>query len=264
MQSDNIAEIKKEDKRLKKKYIFIMIGLLFGGFLVGFFSAFLADVFSGGIENAIASVRSFFIENASVIGLVMGILTALVVAIIYSRNRKRYAQWDGEDEAISEKMDTELSIAALFVNINSIVFLVLLAISSLKEMEFAWSSMGIYIAAVVVNLGVELIANNRIVNFSKEMNPEKRGSTYDVKFQKKWFDSCDEAEKLSIYKASFAAYKAVSKACVILWFVCLMAMALTDCGIMPVVMVGVLWLVLNVSYCVEAIRSSKNSSGNLE
>lgn len=264
MQSDNIAEIKKEDKKVKKKYIVFMIGALLVGFLVGFSSAFFADVFSGGIENVVMTVRNFFVNNASIIGLIMGILTAVATTIIYFRNRKRYTEWDGEDENILEKIEEELSIAILIVNISSIVFLILLAISSVNVLKFTWGSAGLYCAAVVVNLAVELIANNRIVNFSKEINPEKRGSTYDVKFQKKWFDSCDEAERLNIYKASFASYKAVSKTCVVLWIVCLLAMTVIDCGIMPVVLVGVLWLVSNVSYCVEAMRLSKNSSGNVE
>ena len=41
MQSNNIAEIKKEDKKSKKKYIFIMLGIL----LLGFFGTQENDYF---------------------------------------------------------------------------------------------------------------------------------------------------------------------------------------------------------------------------
>lgn len=264
MKSDNIVEIKKEDKKVKKKYFVFMAVALLAGFFGGFFSALLADMFSGGIESVIDGVTNFLINNASVIGLVMGVLTAVIVAIVYHRNRKRFAEWDGENEDILNKMEEELSIAIMVVNISSILFMVLLAISSINILKLTWESTGLYLASVVVNLAVELIANNRIVNFSKEINPEKRGSTYDIKFQKKWLASCDEAERLNIYKASFASYKAVTVACTVLWFVCLFCMSLWDCGIMPVIMVGALWLVSNVSYCVEAIRLSKNPSRNAE
>ncbi|MDY4515087.1 MAG: DUF3169 family protein [Lachnospiraceae bacterium] len=36
-------------------------------------------------------------------------------------------------------------------------------------------------------------------------NPEKTASVYDTKFQKKWMDSCDEAEKILIREATIQA-----------------------------------------------------------
>ena len=260
MKGENVVEIKKEDKKLKKRYFLIMLIALVGGFFGGFFAALIADIFAGGLDSFIVAVREFFVEYASLLGIIFGLVTAVVVTIIYKRNRKRFAMWDGEDEVLFEKMDTELGIAILILNINTIIFMVLMAISSIKVLDLTWENVGIYIASIVVNVTVGVVANNRIVNFSKEMNPEKRGSTYDVKFQKKWFDSCDEAERMNIYKASYASYKAITSACTVLWFVCLFCMTLFDCGLMPVVMVGVIWLVANVSYCVEGIRLSKNSS----
>lgn len=264
MKSENAVEIKKEDKKLKKKYFLIMVLSLVGGFFAGFGSAWIADIFSGGVEGMIVAVRSFFVEYASLLGLLLGLVTAIVVTVIYKRNRKCFASWDGEDEVILDKMENELSVAILILNISTILFMILLAISSLKVLFFTWENVGIYILAIAVNLVVELVASNRLVNFAKEINPEKKGSTYDIKFQKKWFNSCDEAEKLNIYKSSYAAYKAVINACTVLWFVCLFCMTILECGLMPVVMVGAIWMVATVSYCVEGIRLSKNSSVNME
>lgn len=264
MKSENVVEIKKEDKKLKKNYFLLLAVALVGGFFAGFGFAWIADIFSGGVEGLIAAVRTFFVEYASLLGLVLGLVTAVVITIIYKSNRKRFAAWDGEDEDILDKMENELSIAILILNISTILFMILLAISSLKALTFTLENVGLYIAAIAVNLVVELVANNRVVNFAKEINPEKKGSTYDIKFQEKWFDSCDEAEKLSIYKASYASYKAVINTCTVLWFVCLVCMTIFKCGLMPVVMVGAIWMVATVSYCVEAIRLSKNSSKNME
>ena len=260
MKSEIAVEIKKEDKKLKKKYALFLLVALVGGFLVGFCSAWVADIFAGGVEGFLTTVRTFFVEYASLLGLILGLATAAIVTVIYKRNRKCFAAWDGEDEELLDKMENELSIAILILNVSTILFMVLLAISSLKALTLTWANVGIYLAAIAVNLVVELVANNRIVNLAKEINPEKKGSTYDVKFQKKWFDSCDEAEKLSIYKASYASYKAVISACTVLWFVCLFGMTIFNCGLLPVVMVGVIWMVATVSYCMEAIRLSKNSS----
>ena len=35
------------------------------------------------------------------------------------------------------------------------------------------------------------------------MNPEKTASVYDMKFQKKWLETCDEAEKIIVGKCAF-------------------------------------------------------------
>ena len=44
------------------------------------------------------------------------------------------------------------------------------------------------------------------VDFQKIMNPEKQGSVYDLRFQKKWEESCDELEKFTIYRSAYKAY----------------------------------------------------------
>ena len=84
-----------------------------------------------------------------------------------------------------------------------------------------------------------------------------KGSIYDVKFSKKWFDSCDEAIKLGIYKSAYKAYISVSTTCVILWVICVIGYDIWDFGIAPMVIVTIIWLVQTISYCVESIKQSK-------
>ena len=89
------------------------------------------------------------------------------------------------------------------------------------------------------------------------MNPLLEGSIYDVKFSEKWIDSCDEAIKLGIYKSYFKAYKAVTNTCILLWLICVLGYGLWDFGVMPLVMITVIWLVQTIAYCMESIKSSK-------
>ena len=59
------------------------------------------------------------------------------------------------------------------------------------------------------------ILQYQIINYTKMLNPEKRGNVLETNFQKEWFESCDEAEKDLIGKAAYASYKALTIA-----FVC--------------------------------------------
>ncbi|MGL6219074.1 MAG: DUF3169 family protein [Lacrimispora sphenoides] len=66
-----------------------------------------------------------------------------------------------------------------------------------------------FIAAVICTI----VTQQKIINFEKEINPEKRGSVFNQKFSKKWEKSCDEAERLSIYKSTYTSYRAVTVTC---------------------------------------------------
>ena len=43
------------------------------------------------------------------------------------------------------------------------------------------------------------------------MAPEKKGNVFDVKFQKDWYESCDELEKLQIGNACYKTFKCINK-----------------------------------------------------
>lgn len=58
--------------------------------------------------------------------------------------------------------------------------------------------LNMYVLAIVtflIILAEGIIIQQKAVDINKIMYPEKTASVYDLKFQKKWVDSCDEAEK---------------------------------------------------------------------
>lgn len=101
---------------------------------------------------------------------------------------------------------------------------------------------------------VTVTAQNRIVNFTKEINPEKKGSVYDLKFQKTWIASCDEAEQLQIYRAAFRAYTAMNYAALGMFLVCFIGMLSWNFGLLPITMVLFVWLTGVIIYGVESLR----------
>ena len=94
---------------------------------------------------------------------------------------------------------------------------------------------------------------------SKEINPEKRGSVYDMKFQERWLESCDEAERRQIGQASYKAYTTLNKFCPYCWGVLFLGNMIFHYGILPSTVVLLVWAVLTVSYTREAIRLSRGS-----
>ena len=106
----------------------------------------------------------------------------------------------------------------------------------------------------LVVIALAILLQQKTVDLTKKMNPEKRGSVYDMKFQERWWESCDEAERRQIGQASYKAYVTVSRFCPYCWGVLLLGNMVFHYGILPSAVVLMIWAVLSVSYTREAIR----------
>ena len=91
------------------------------------------------------------------------------------------------------------------------------------------------------------------------MNPEKHGSVYDTKFQKKWLESCDESERRQIGQACYKAYMVATRFCLGLWLVLVILSMVFEMSILPVFVLLLVWGVLQVTYTLECIRLGKHS-----
>ena len=92
---------------------------------------------------------------------------------------------------------------------------------------------------------------------AKKTNPEKTVSVYDMKFQKKWLDSCDEAEKLLIGKCSFKAFSATNGVCMLLAVLLALGALVFEIGFLPSLAVCLIWIVNQSAYYKEAMKYSK-------
>lgn len=113
------------------------------------------------------------------------------------------------------------------------------------------------VAAFIAVMVETIIIQQRCVDAVKRMNPEKIASVYDVKFQRKWMDSCDEAEKLMIGKCAYKAYAAANTACAVLAIIFAVCALIFNTGFLPSFAVCVIWFVLQFIYYRETIRYSK-------
>jgi len=77
------------------------------------------------------------------------------------------------------------------------------------------------------------------------------------KFQKKWMESCDEAEKFMIGKCAFKAYAATNTVCTILSIVLAVCALVFGIGFLPSLVVCLIWIVNQSVYCKEALKYSK-------
>lgn len=262
---DKKMENQKEDSHALKKFLLILLLSTLGGGVLGFATGIIGEqqiTFSTDIKEICG--------YGSLAAMLLLTTLLIVLDIIHERRcRRMFASWDGEDDMVMKTIDQRLDMLLMGTSICMILayfffgaciyLLELLEGGNLHNVSKGYWLL-LLIAGLVYNMTAVTLIQKRVINFEKEMNPEKQGSIYDVKFREKWLNSCDEAEKLQIYKASYRAYQVTNGTCLVLWLVTMLCMFMFDIGLLPLSCVVAIWLVHNVSYCLAALRFSKYPS----
>ena len=254
------GEAKRENEKALPKFLLIVAGSLLAGGLLGFA---LVTLSSGNFGYTLASLGVMFTNQVAGWGLIVLPAVELVVCLpLYAGARRRLEKWDGEDEDAGGKIEAGLSKGIWISGMILILGFFLLAalVSGFANTAASWQvGRGVFfggLAAFFVAIIISVILQQNFVDTQKLMNPEKKGSVYDVNFQKKWLDSCDEAERAIIGQCAFQAYRAMTTACLALWTVFALGGMLFDWGFLPALGVCVIWGVGQSVYSYSCIKWS--------
>lgn len=260
MEKNKINEIQKEDAKAGKQFTIIIIIAAVVGFFLGGASGMLKR---GGGEIIALAIQNFLYLISPFASWIINAFAILFMGITIGKCKKMYRNWDGEDENVMNRIEYRLSIALMMTSIDMVLgyffFGVGMAAVNIEDPYDIWCAIRIFatLAGVILTMIVVTVGQKEIINFEKIMNPEKKGSVYDMRFAKKWEESCDEAEKLVIYKSSYTSYRCTSICLLLLWLFCVLGMGIWNFGILPLAMVMIVQLVSTLSYCVKSIQLSK-------
>lgn len=195
--------------------------------------------------------------------LCMHVATGLICWWILRKGKKSIAAWNGEEEESIKRTENALGIGIFLSNIMQILNSFLYAAglhlgdsADLPESHRKWILLAVLLL-FAAGLFLMMVVQKKIVDAVKLINPEKRGNILDVHFQKKWEESCDEAQQLYIYKASYASFRAVQFTCILLWVICVCADLAFQTGLFPVLLVSILWMVSTVTYMIATVKLEK-------
>ena len=268
---------KRENKVALKKFIPMIIVCAVIGGITGGISSFIGySDFSGSIAEAALLIVNMVSPWAVII---LGVLSFIVCWVIYRKARAMYegaltsAKVTGEpeesgesgepDEQIIEAVEDKLSQGMFILSVIMIVQMLFFGIMMADLENIADSSFALAMAAAGVFVAgnlAQLKQQQLMVDLEKEMNPSKKGSVYDAKFRDKWEESCDELEKVIIYKSAYKAYKTTALTCIVLWVVTATLSIAFKTGPLPSIAVTVIWLVQTVSYCREAMKLERGGN----
>jgi len=267
-EENKLAEIKKEDS--KKKPIFFIV-LIILGVLGGFLGYFMAsqqekmDVFLGFFKDNTQILSIIF----SVLLIVTGIIFSMIFVIRFKSAKKMWANEDERDDNW-DKIEEKLSSLIVFLScaIINLFFLFGCSVYNIRG-NFRRPDDGIGTLDIIYDIFfvctilfmfifnfVFFYMQKKIVDFEKVMNPEKKGSLYDFDFNKKWYESFDEAERNQVGLASYKAFIIVSKTCIVMIAVLIFIGMIADITILPLLCVCVLWIVQVIAFGIESRKAT--------
>ena len=252
-------EIKRENKKALPKLFLIIAVCAVVGFFAGFGAAWLGDNDPAAFSE---SLRRFWTASAPINLPVLAVLLMIPAQILYFREKKAFSRWDGEDEEALEKIETILSVALLLVGSFMIFIYFAMAVILADINALSGKMLLICLAEMLLSLFWTAVLQQKLVDLEKQINPEKQGSVYDIKFNKKWMDSCDEREQLIIYKSAYQSYRFTSTFCLILSIVVMLGSIPFGYGPLPACIVLLVWLVMMLSYCIAAMKLEKHKKAD--
>ena len=245
-----------ENRKALPKFLLIILASLIVGGVLGVLVAFSqstwldAEAVSAGLEGALRAMTPWAIP-------VTTLITMGLSAILYRTAAGKYRTWDsGDEDDTAEAVDRLLNWVLLLSAVQMLVDLFFLAaIGRYAADGNALTGVG----GFFVSLALLIVFQQKAVDLTRRMNPEKKGSVYDTRFRKKWLESCDESERRQIGEASYQAYTVTNRVCLWLWMVLVILSLVFDIGLLPVLTVMIPWGTLQVAYVAACIRMGRSA-----
>lgn len=244
--------VKRDNRKSLPRFLLVVLAAALLGGLVGFFSAMAADFGTlsaiwDGLDVLMRTITPWAIPVCTAALLIPGLC-------LYRSAKKGYAAWDEECDEAYQVIEEKLSDTLLLTALAMLIDFFFLAAGFLYDISL------INAVLFLISMVFLVLLQQKVVDLTRRMNPEKKGSVYDLHFQKKWLDSCDELERAQIGQAAFHAYKILNGLCPILWLILVLLGMTADVGLLPILMVMLIWGTLQVSYTLECIRISRRKS----
>ena len=241
--------VKQDNRRALPKFLAVVVCAALLGGIGGFFGAMAAD------EGTLEAIRAGLDRMMRLIGPwgipASGVLLLFPAWLCYRSACKQYGAWDPDSEEGTEEIERRMNLSMLLTTLGMIFDFFFLAAS------FQFAQPLLNSALFLLSLVCITLLQQKIVDLVRRINPEKRGSVYDVHFQKKWMDSCDEAERRQMGQAAHKAFVAATYVCFGLWLGLFLLDRVFDTGLLPMVLVLVILGVMQVTYTLECIRLSR-------
>lgn len=243
-------------------FIVLMVLCYIGGFYVGKISAHIRQM-----DLDILAMKELVYELlSSVIPAIyagINILFFLAGYLLLFQYARRIKGWDGEDDQYIKTVENGFSainnLAGIVMIVNLLLFAICIFLGTRDGVTRETNNQMFMVsnAVLIPALVLYVLMQALIVKYVKRINPEKKGNILALNFQKVWMASCDEAEQMILFRAGYKAFRAVNVACVACFVILLVLETVLQAGLVPIVLVGVIWLTNALAFVRESKKLDK-------
>ncbi len=249
--------IKEANRKALPKFILLAVCCAVLGMVLGYLaSKYGLNTLADNLKNA-GSAFGAYVAPWIIVAIV--VLLPIICVPMYLSAEKKLTAWDGEDDEAADAIDEKLHVIKWITDSAVIVDFFLIAAvyaGGLHSFDDADTTALVFvgIAAFIMVLVEGIIIQQKCVDATKKMSPEKTASVYDMKFQKKWLDSCDEAEKQRMAKSAFSSFNVTNITCMVLAIIFGVSALIFETGFLPSLAICLIWLIHNCAYYREAMK----------
>jgi len=249
-------EKKQKNQKSEIKLIIIFLLVLAASYVGGYFFGTMGARYEDTMKELLQVVAGGATLVFPMFYVFVNALVIVASLVIYIVARNKAALWDGESEEVIDGVEKRLNWSVTLINILMIADIffygVMVYISAYTTVGESFDDELFILGTVtfLVSYALMMVLYKLIMDLVKKLNPEKRGSVFDIKFLKEWEDSCDEAEKLTMYKAAYKTYHIVSAVCMLMWMLSFGGMLLFQTGLLPMFCVSAIWVTMVATYSI--------------
>lgn len=226
-------------KETGRKAGFLQTGLMMLiGAIIGGGGSMLFFLYGEPLRESLKRLAFSIFRFSSIALIILSICSCLISTFLVLKARKKHKQWDGEEEEQIAKSYELYQAVMSFLSVFGICLSGIVISDMYRNYSMANNCAILCFAAATLWI---LFAMDRMVKYRKKLNPEKKGNIFSWNYDKEWLASCDERERMQVFRAGYAVY-VKSNILYLIIFICLiLTSVIFDLGIAPFLVLLVIW-----------------------
>lgn len=248
----------KTRRKEKNAYLHMLLRIgagMLAGACIGFLSASWLD--PEGLMERAAGVQAALVEHTNLVLGILALLLVLMGAAGHLRQRSFLRRLelleDEEADLLEARIDAWYAWTATAEGILYLLAFLVFAVWAAAEQEGGLETVGIFAGTVLLYPLFYILH----INLTKKYDPAKKGVPGTLRFQKEWLKSCDEAERLQIYRAAYKSNRAAALILTLGFGITVLLAMFLPIGTAPIYIVGLLWMLQVITSGFYAAQSRK-------
>ncbi|WP_321007697.1 DUF3169 family protein [Hungatella effluvii] len=194
------------------------------------------------------------VRSALWIQLIVWLVLGGCSLVLMNKAKKWSPLMDSDEEGVTEKkVGNAQNTVLTLTNVNLVIQFMAFGIGFDKRNTFALLSVVVFLVSTISMVCVEIAVIKQV----KKTNPLKKGDPADLSFLRTWEESCDEAERLQIYRCGYKAFQITRHSLLFGLVIAFIGKINMGTGSMSILLLGLIMLIQSISYGFYSLREGK-------